>query len=246
MKVGIIGAGNIGGTIARKLVAQGHSVKLAASNGADAVRERAEAIGAEPVAAHEAVTDVDIIVLSIPFGRIPDVTSLFADVPDGVVLVDTSNYYPMRDGQITDVDEGKPESVWTSEQLGRPVIKAFNAVLADTLVNHGMPAGTAGRIALPVAGDNPHGKAIVSDLVNSTGFDALDAGSLGDSWRQQPGTPAYCTGLTGSELQVALGVANKESAPDNRDALIQEFMAAGVAPTHETGTTRNRQVNAPH
>ena len=78
-----------------------------------------------------------------------------------------------------------------SEQIGRPVVKAWNAVLAVTLAERGKPKGASGRIAIPVAGDDPKAKATAMELVEATGFDAMDSGSLSDSWRQQPGTPAY-------------------------------------------------------
>jgi predicted dinucleotide-binding enzyme len=140
MKIGIIGAGNIGATLARKLAAGGHSVNLAGSKGPEEIRDKAVEVGANPVAAQDAVKDVDAIVLSIPFARISDVSGIFANVPANTVVIDTSNYYPFRDENIADVDGGKPESVWSSEQLGRPVIKAFNAVLAETLANGGTAA----------------------------------------------------------------------------------------------------------
>ena len=105
MKIGIIGAGNIGGTIARKLAAAGHEVKLAAARGPDAIREQAETIGATPVAVEDAVTGVEAVVLSIPYGALPDVARAFADAPDDVIVIDTSNYYPQRDGRI---EESKP------------------------------------------------------------------------------------------------------------------------------------------
>lgn len=127
MKIGIIGAGNIGGTLARKFVAAGHIVKLAGSKGPDSIRELAEKIGAEPVTAAAAVEDVEVIVLSIPFAKIPEVAGLFSTVPAEVVVIDTSNYYPQLGTRIPEVEDGKLESVWSSEQLGRPIIKAFNA-----------------------------------------------------------------------------------------------------------------------
>ncbi|UYB52704.1 NAD(P)-binding domain-containing protein [Xanthomonas sp. AM6] len=245
MKIGIIGAGNIGATLARKLAAAGHAVKLAGSKGPDDVREKAREVGAVPVAAQDAVMDVDAIVLSIPFAKIPEVAGVFAEVPAGVVVIDTSNYYPMRDGNVAEVDGGKPESVWSSEQLGRPVVKAFNAVLAQTLAEGGAAAGTANRIAIPVAGDDAHAKAIACELVNETGFDALDAGDLANSWRQQPGTPAYCTELTLPDLQDALSAADKARAPGDREALIKSFMAEKSALSHEQTVARNREVTAP-
>lgn len=244
MKIGIIGAGNIGGTIAQKLVATGHVVKLAGSKGPEAISDLAGKIGAEAVAAKNAVIDVDVIVLSIPFIAIPDVASLFADVPRDVVVIDTSNYYPQRDGQIAEVEEGKPESVWASEQLGRPIVKAFNAILAQTLQGYGMPRGAAGRMAIPVAGDDQPAKTVAQEIVDATGFDALDAGDLAASWRFQPGTAAYCTGLPLAELKQALAAADRARAPQHRDSLIGEFMALSEPLTHEFGIARNRAVTA--
>lgn len=244
MKIGIIGAGNIGGTIARKLAAAGHSIKMAGSKGPDDIREKAADIGAVPVTAQDAVKDVDVVILSIPFAQIPKVASVFADVPSNVVVIDTGNYYPFRDGNIADVDNGKPESIWASEQLGHPVVKAFNALLAETLVNGGTDEGTIGRIAIPVAGDDAEAKTVARDLVNETGFDALDAGDLARSWRQQPGTPAYCTELTLPELGEALSAANKARAPIDRDALIKSFMEEKSPLSHEQIVARNRAVTA--
>lgn len=246
MQIGIIGAGNIGGTLARKLVAAGHAVKLAGSKGPDAIREQAERIGAVPVTSEEAVKDVEVIILSIPFAKIPEVAGAFADVPADMVVIDTSNYYPVRDGRIAEVDEGKPESVWSSEQLGRPMIKAFNAVLAHTLAEKGLPRGSAGRIAVPMAGNDQRGKRVAQELVDATGFDPVDAGDLANSWRQQPGTPTYCTELASDELRQALAAADKARAPHDRDALMEEFMHSDEQPSHERTVARNRAATALH
>ena len=174
MKIGIIGAGNIGATLARKLAASGHEVKLANSKGPDTIRDLARDVGATAVSKEEAVQGVEAIVLSIPFAKYPDLANLFNDVPTDVAVIDTSNYYPFRDGAIAEVDGGKPESVWVSEQIGRPVVKAWNAVLAVTLAERGQPNGASGRIAIPVAGDDPKAKATAMKLVEATGFDALE------------------------------------------------------------------------
>ena len=240
MKIGIIGAGNIGATLARKLAAGGHEVKLANSKGPDTIHDLAGDIGATAVSKEEAVRVVEVIVLSIPFANCRDLGRLFNGVPEDVVVIDTSNYYPFRDGAIADVDGGMPESVWVSGQIGRPVVKAWNAVLAATLAEKGRPDDTDGRIAVPVAGDAPQAKAIAIDLVEATGFDALDAGGLAASWRQQPGTPAYCTELAADELEEALRSADRSRAADNRDALIKEFFAAGTSLTHDEIVARNR------
>lgn len=244
MKIGIIGAGNIGGTLARKLVAAGHDVKLAGAKGPDDIREQAERIGATPVTSEQAVVDVEAVILSIPFAKIPEVAHVFANLPADVVVLDTSNYYPQFGVSIAEVDAGKPESVWSSEQLKRPIIKAFNAALARTLADGGKPSGAAGRIAIPVAGDDPRGKAVAEDLVDAVGFDALDAGGLEGSWRQQPGTPAYCTELASPDLRAALSSADKARAPRDRDVLMAEFMGMDTPPSHETTIARNRAVTA--
>ncbi|WP_122568425.1 NADPH-dependent F420 reductase [Pseudomonas kilonensis] len=244
MKIGIIGAGNIGATLARKLAAHGHEVKLANSKGPQSLQNLANEIGVQPVTKEEAVSEVDVVILSIPFAKYPDLKETLSHVPEKVVVIDTSNYYPARDGAIKEVDDGKPESVWVSEQIGRPIIKAWNAVLAATLADKGQPTVSSTRIALPVAGDDANAEAIAQDLVEDTGFTALAAGSLEGSWRQQPGTPAYCTELTLPELKSALCAADKTKAPQNRDALLAKFMASGSQFTHEQIVATNRAMTA--
>ncbi|WP_268893393.1 MULTISPECIES: NADPH-dependent F420 reductase [Pseudomonas fluorescens group] len=244
MNIGIIGAGHIGATLARKLAACGHQVKLANSKDPQSIQALAEEVGARAVTKEQAVSDVDVIILSIPFAKYPDLKETLSQVPEQVVVIDTSNYYPQRDGAIKEVDEGKPESVWVSEQIGRPLIKAWNAVLAATLADQGQPAESATRIALPVAGDDVRAEAIAQDLVEESGFTALAAGSLQDSWRQQPGTPAYCTELTLPELKQALEAADKARAPLNRDALMARFMAPNSEFTREQMVAINREMTA--
>jgi len=244
VKIGIIGAGNIGATLARKLATCGHEVKLANSKDPSSIQNLANEIGVNAVTKEDAVSGVDVVILSIPFAKYPELKQTLSSVPAKTIVIDTSNYYPGRDGAIKEVDDGKPESVWVSEQLGRPVIKAWNAVLAATLADNRQPTGSLTRIALPVAGDDTHAEAIAQDLVEDTGFIALAAGNLEDSWRQQPGTPAYCTELTLPELKMALEAADKVRAPQNRDALIAKFMAPGSQFTHEQIVATNRAMTA--
>lgn len=240
MKIGIIGAGNIGATLARKLVDAGHDVKIANSKGPDTLADIAKDTGAEAVTKEDAVKNVDTVILSIPFLSYQTLTSLLSGVPSDVIVIDTSNYYPFRDGVLDGLDNGTPESVWVGEQIGRPVVKAWNAVLAATLAERGKPKGAEGRIALPVAGDDAHGKAVAMELVEATGFDALDAGSLADSWRQQPGTPAYCTELAIDELKPALLAADRQRAPVNRETLIKGFMENYGKLSHDDTVAMNR------
>lgn len=244
MKIGIIGAGNIGSTLAQKLAAHGHTIKLANSRGPETIAELATRIGAKAVERQEAVRDVDVIILSTPFDKHAELAPLLGGVGENVIVIDTSNYYPFRDGNIEAINQGKAESVYASEMLQRPVVKAWNAVLAKTLQEKGAAAGSATRIAIPVAGNDAAAKSVVMELVSQTGFDAVDGGTLEESWRQQPGTPAYCTELTSDALRAALNAADKARAPVNRDALINEFMSAGDSLTHDDIVERNRAVTA--
>lgn len=244
MKIGIIGAGNIGATLARKLAAAGHDVKLANSKGPESLRDLASDVGATATTREEAVTGVDTVILSIPFSAHRDLAELFANVSENVAVVDTSNYYPFRDGSIQDVDSGKPEAVWVSEQIKRPVIKAWNAVLSATLTEKGTDKSQQARIALPVAGDDDRKKSVVMALVEATGFDALDAGTLATSWQQQPGTPAYCTELQLEELKSALGKADQTRSAENRETLIKIFIEQGASLGHDDIVARNRAVTA--
>jgi 8-hydroxy-5-deazaflavin:NADPH oxidoreductase len=217
MKIGISGAGNIGGTLTRRLAALGHEVFVANSRGPETLRELAAETGATAVSVTEAARDKDVVVVTIPEKNVPALPDdLFAGTGD-VVVVDTGNYYPQqRDGRIDAIEDGMVESRWVQQQLGRPVIKAFNNIYADHLRDHGRPAGTPGRIALPVAGDDDGAKAVVMQLIDELGFDAVDAGSLDQSWRQQPGTPVYTTDLDADGVRRALSQASPQRSPQWR------------------------------
>lgn len=204
MKIGIIGAGHIGSALATRLVSLGHTVFIANSRGPDTLKDVAQKTGATPVEAQEAARQGDIIVVTIPLKNIPQLPKdLFADVAADVPVIDTSNYYPiLRDGRIPELETGDlTESEWVQQHLGRPLIKVFNNIYAEHIQTKGLPKGTAGRIALPVAGDDAGAKQKVMALVEELGFDAVDDGSLHESWRQQPGTPAYGADLSADKLR---------------------------------------------
>jgi predicted dinucleotide-binding enzyme len=169
------------------------------------------------VSVTDAARDKDVVVVTIPERNVPDLPDdLFAGTGD-VVVVDTGNYYPQqRDGRVDAIDDGMVESRWVEKQLGRPVIKAFNNIYADHLRDYGRPAGTPGRIALPVAGDDESAKAVVMRLIDELGFDAVDAGSLDQSWRQQPGTPVYTADLDADGVRRALSEASPKRSPQWR------------------------------
>lgn len=226
MKVGIIGAGMIGGTLARRLVALGHEVALANSRGPESLSGLAAEIGARPVSTIEAARSGEMVIVTIPERAVKDVPKgLFAGVPNDVVVIDTGNYYPARDDRIAAIEEGQVESAWVAEQLGRPVIKVFNNIGFRSLLENGRPKGAAGRIALPVAGDPPAARARVMRLVEDLGFDAVDAGSLEESWRQQPGTPAYAHDCDAPRLKAALAAADRSRSAEYRKAANDAVLA---------------------
>jgi len=224
MNIGIIGAGHIGSALAVRLVSLGHSVRIANSRGPETLKEVAEKTGATPVTAQEAARHGDIIVVTIPLKNIPQLPKdLFAGIAADVPVIDTSNYYPiLRDGQMPELEHGElTESEWVQQHLGRPVVKVFNNIHAEHLQNNGLPKGTAGRIALPVAGDDADAKQKVMGLVEELGFDPVDDGSLHESWRQQPGTPCYGADLSADKLRALL----QQLGPQRTEAQHAEYLA---------------------
>lgn len=220
MKIGMLGVGNIGKNLAQKLSAAGHELKVANSRGPETIDADVLSSGALAVDVSDVVKDVDVVILSIPLMRIPGVAPLLASLPAEAVVVDTSNYYPARDSRIEAIDDGQIESLWVQQEIGRSVVKAWNAIGSDSLARKGLPAGSPGRIAIPVAADDEKQRAVGMALVEDTGFDGFDAGALAQSWRQQPGAPAYCTDLTRDEMPAALAAAEAERLPKRRDIAV--------------------------
>lgn len=218
MKIGIIGAGNIGSVLALRFGENGHEVRIANSRGPASLADIARETGAAAVEARDAVQGADVVVVTIPEAKVPNLPKdLFAGVPAGVVVIDTGNYYPQqRDGRIEGIEKGMTESRWVEQQIGRPVVKAFNNIYADHLRNRGKPAGTAGRIALPVAGDDAKAKAVVMKLVDEIGFEPVDAGVIDDSWRQQPATPVYTGDFDAAGVREGLRQADPVRKPEWR------------------------------
>ena len=231
MKIGIIGAGQIGGTLTRRLAALGHDVSVANSRGPETQAELARETGATAVTARDAARAGELVIVTIPEGKIPNLPKdLFAGVPDDVVVVDTGNYYPQRDGRIAAIEDGVTESRWVATQLGRSVVKAFNTMNYKRLLERGRPKGTPGRIALPVAGDNQRAKQVVMRLVDELGFDPVDDGRLDESWRQQPGTPVYDVDREAAGVRRALAQASPERRPEWRATANSPVNAARPQP----------------
>nr|WP_255414233.1 NAD(P)-binding domain-containing protein [Mycobacterium sp. shizuoka-1] len=220
MRIGIIGTGNIGATLTRKLSAAGHLVQVANTRGPQSITEISREAGCVAVTLDDVTHDVELLVTCIPFARMPDIKSVISRLPDDVPVADTSNYYPHRDARIAEIDEGKPEGLWVQQQLGRPVIRAWNALVQTTLAAGGRPKGDADRLAVPVAGTDSAAKHKVMGLVDDSGFDPVDAGTVDDTWRLQMGAPAYCTELSAEQMQRALRLAGRDDVLARRDALL--------------------------
>ncbi|RYZ05957.1 MAG: NADP oxidoreductase [Myxococcales bacterium] len=215
---GVIGPGAMGRVFVRRLVERGHQVRIASSRPAESLRALAAELGAEAASTIEAVAASQIVFLAIPTKAVAALPpGLFAGATASTIVIDVGNYHPqLRDGRIEAIERGALDSEWVSQQLGFPVIKAFNSILAESLLAKSAPRGTRGRIALPVAGDSPEAVECVLRLVDELGFDPVAAGSSSESWRQQTGAPAYCADLDEGALKRALAEAERDRVADYR------------------------------
>lgn len=211
MNIGIIGAGHIGSTLARRFVDVGHKVEIANSRGPETLGDVASQAGATAVDTKQAVRDKDLVVLTIPMKSVRKLPKgLFADVPEDTPVIDTCNYYPReRDGRIEAIENGLTESEWVAGQIGHSTIKVFNNMQFKRIAADGRPQGDPERLALPVSGDNLEQKALVMSLVDEIGFDPIDNGPLSESWRQQPGTPGYTNNKNAAGVRDQLAAATK-------------------------------------
>ena len=208
--IGLIGAGKIGSQVARLAVAHGDRVVLSNSRGPDTLAELVRELGPNARAGTpaEAAKAGDIVVVTIPLkniGRVP-VEPLI-----GKIVIDTNNYYPQRDGHITELDN---EATTSAELLQAhlpqsSVVKAFNHIYASQLTSDGSPHGTPNRRALVIAGDDVSAKATVATLLDAFGFDTVDAGPLAEGWRIQPDTPGYGPRRDAEQLKQDLAAAKR-------------------------------------
>jgi hypothetical protein len=217
MNIGIIGAGHIGGTLARRFVALGHHVTVANSRDPETIESLAAEWGATAAWANMAAHGADVVVVTIPEKDVVNLPDNFLEgAADDVVVIDTGNYSKERDGRIEEIEAGMTDSRWVEEQIGVSVVKAFNTIQARHLLDFGKPQGTTGRIALPVAGDDAAAKTVVMDLVDALGFDPVDGGGLDDSWRQQQGNAAYGADFDEEDLREALAGATPDGFAQSR------------------------------
>jgi predicted dinucleotide-binding enzyme len=204
-RVGIIGAGHIGSTLAAHLVRAGYEVAISNSRGPDTLDVLVKEIGGtiHAVTAEEAAAFGPLVVVTVPYGRYRDLPT---EALRGKVVIDTCNYYPDRDSHDGELDDG---STTSSEKIrahtGADLVKAFNAIYWENLRDKGRPAGDPGRLAIPLSGDDERAKATVAEVVNTIGFDPVDAGDLGTGGRKhQPGSRVYTVELGADELAARL------------------------------------------
>ncbi|MCK9902853.1 NADP oxidoreductase [Parafrankia colletiae] len=190
--LGLIGSGNIGGTLARLAVNAGYDVVLSNSRGPETLQDLVSELGphARAATSAEAAAAGDLVVVTVPLRA-------YLAVPveplAGKVVIDTNNYYPERDGTI---DALENESTTTSELLAAhlptsKVVKAFNNIYFRHLLTLARPSGAPDRTALAIAGDDADAKATVTAFLDAIGYDAVDAGPLSEGWRYQRDTAAY-------------------------------------------------------
>lgn len=215
--IGLIGSGMIGSTVARLAVAAGYDVVLSNSRGPETLQELVDELGprARAATAAEAAQAGDLVVVTIPF-------KAYGDVPveplAGKTVIDTSNYYPQRDGQFPELDNGST-TVCELLQKHLPtshVVKGFNNIFFQHLAALSRPAGAADRSALTIAGDDAAAKAAVTEFFDRIGYDTVDTGPLTEGWRCQPGTPSYGLPYSGGQPDFMTAPASPTSAAQLR------------------------------
>src|SRR5712672_4764094 len=242
MNFGVIGPGDIGEVIIRKLRDAGYPVKMANSRGPESLKDFGAKTGAIPVSLEQVVQDVDVLFMVVPQKAIPELPKgLLNRAQKETIVIDVGNYYPFRDGRIDELENGLTESVWVERQIGRPVVKALNTIPSKALMAAGRPAGSRDRVALPISGDNTKAKEIVAQLIDRIGFDSVDAGTIAESWRQQPGSPVYCTNPTKEELQLLLKKIDRSSLATNREKALKAYLAV-VDADYQTQVNAHRSV----
>jgi hypothetical protein len=209
--IGLIGAGNIGAQLARLAVQHGYRVVISNSRGPETLSDLIAELGDTATAgtAEEAATAGDLVVVTIPLKNIDAVP---VAPLDGKVVIDTNNYYPQRDGRIAGLDSAETTTagLLQSHLPGSKVVKAFNHIYASDLTAVNAPAGTAGRRALAIYGDDADARGTVAALLDEFGFDTVDGGPVAESWRSERDQPAYVQPFDADALREALSRAKRD------------------------------------
>lgn len=213
MRIGFVGAGNIGKALAGHFVALGHDIALSNSRGPDSLAGLVEELGplAQAVTPEEAIAFGDVLVVTVPLQAVADVPT---EGTAGKTLIDTCNYYPERDGQFPQIDDGSQTEtqVVAAHFAEANVVKAFNSIAAQHLADAGKPAGDPDRRAIPIAGGSPEAKREVSQLIDQIGFDPIDVGDLPAARPFENGGPLYGSELGAEALAQAIADENADAA----------------------------------
>ncbi|MBN9184165.1 MAG: NAD(P)-binding domain-containing protein [Microbacterium sp.] len=208
--VGIIGAGNIGSTLAEGLVQRGYDVVISNSRGPESLADLVARLGdrARAATAQEAAEAGDWAIVTVPLKAVDRIP---VEPLAGKIVLDTNNYYWERDGHIAALDE---KQTTTSQLLqdhlpGSKVAKAFNHIMSGQILTDGAPAGTAERRALATASDFDDAAAFVTSLYDEFGFDTVNIGPLAESWRVERDQPAYVVAQNAEELEANLARASR-------------------------------------
>ena len=202
MKIGIIGSGNIGGTLGKHWATVGHEVIFSSRN-PEQLKPMADEVGAKIGDVQEAATFGDIILLAIPFGKVPELAQQIGRL-DNKILIDAGNPYPQRDGDVAQKvidDESQTATGYVASQFpGAKTIKAFNSIYFKVLAQQAFRSGDE-RIAVQVCGDDEPAKQTVKQLIEEIGFAPQDIGSLSQGVIFEPDAPLYNKNLKIREAQ---------------------------------------------
>jgi 8-hydroxy-5-deazaflavin:NADPH oxidoreductase len=210
--IGIIGAGHVGGHLAKAAVAHSYQVVLSGSQGPDSLAGLVADLGPKASAAtpKEAAAAGDFAIVAIPISAVDQVP--VAPLA-GKVVIATINYFPRRDWQVAAIDDGTTTApgVLQAHLPASRVVRAFSMLDAADMSGDGHPQGDPKRRALALAGDDPAARRFVAALYDEFGFDAVDLGGLAESWRVDPGQPAFVTRQTVAELEANVARATRRA-----------------------------------
>jgi predicted dinucleotide-binding enzyme len=204
LRIGIIGAGHIGGTLAALWVSAGHEVMIS-SRHPDELQGLARSLGpkAHVGTPREAAVFGEVVLVSVPYGALPQVGRDLKSELAGKIVLDTGNPYPQRDGEMAVAARAKGTGVASAEYLpGVRLVRAFNAINSGDLRSEAHRQGAP--IAIPLAGDDPQALQVAQQLVSDAGFVPVVVGPLARAREFDVGTAVYTRLLTAPELRQAL------------------------------------------
>jgi len=208
--IGILGSGHVGSNLARAAIAHGYDVVLSNSQGPDSLAGLVAELGpgARAATPDEAAAEGDFAIVAVPITTVPQIP---VEPLAGKVVIATINYFPQRDGPFPEIDNGTTTApgVLQAHLPASRVVRAFSMIDAADMSGDGHPEGDPKRRALALAGDDPAAKQLVTGLYDEFGFDAVDLGGLAESWRVDPGQPAFVVRQDAAQLTANVARAKR-------------------------------------